>query len=105
MASVASSESTRRLLPEISPIATLKGEVAWLPPPPDPPPELNISLMSARLSPPLLSHDIEGSLPEEDGLLLPDKKSNQLDPPSFGPEDEFAEELETRGIYINDRMR
>lgn len=63
--------------------------------------------MSALLSPPLLSHDIEGSLPEEDGFAFPDRKSSQFELPSAGPDDEFAEGLETRDIsqqkkrYVN----
>jgi hypothetical protein len=57
-----------------------------------------MSEMSA-LSPPLLSHDIEGSpLPEEDWLAFPERKSSQLEPPSVGPEGGFADGLGTEDI-------
>lgn len=67
-----------------------------------------MSVISALLSPPLLSHDIEGSpLPEEDWLAFPERKSSQLEPPSVCPDEEFAEGLETGDIsqqkkrYVN----
>jgi hypothetical protein len=64
-----------------------------------------MSDMSARLSPPLLSHDIEGSLPEEDGLAFPDRKSSQLELPSAGPDDEFADGFETGDISQHKEAR